>query len=384
MNTTPVPIQPLWRVRKLVRFIRIYGPSRAIIKAAGRVRSPIPLFHGRSARSTGVAFVGCGQFAFSTLAYFLRKHACFVACYDIDEQARTGMAKAWRVRRCCGAFSDILDASDVELAYVASNHASHSSYAASLLKAGKDVYVEKPIATSRTQLQSLADAIVESKRRIFAGYNRPFSKAISRLRGYLPHPKGPMTLACFVSAHVLDSDHWYRNPAEGTRICGNVGHWLDLGVHLLCWRHLPDALVINIAYGDPAVPDDNIAISLTSDFGDLISIVVTSRCEPFDGIGEMINVQWDDTIAVIDDFRRLKVWRGATTHTYRFWPKDVGHRAAIQQPFRGPARTWDEVTDSTLLMLAIADMVRSGKTSSNFSFAEERRALHTAWGASTG
>jgi hypothetical protein len=60
-----------------------------------------------------------------------------------------------------------------------------------------------------------------------------------------------------------------------------------------------------------------------------------------------------------------------------YWPKDVGHGAAIVQPFGSPQRAWSEVELSTLLMLHITDMVRGGEKSAQFSFRAEAERLET-------
>jgi hypothetical protein len=104
--------------------------------------------------------------------------------------------------------------------------------------------------------------------------------------------------------------------------------------------------------------------------------VLSSRTEPFEGINETINVQHNDTIAKIDDFRHLKIWKGEHLVRRRFWPKDVGHGGAIGQPFGGTMqRDWDEVVQSTQLMLHITEMVRSGARTSVFSFRESAAQL---------
>jgi len=155
-----------------------------------------------------------------------------------------------------------------------------------------------------------------------------------------------------------------------------VGHWLDLFVHILSWEVLPDRWRIQLAYSDFKARDDDISIALTSEEGDLINIVLTARCEPFEGINESINLQHGTTICKIDDFRRMTIWQDEKLINKRYWPKDVGHRDAILQPFEnGLQRDIEEVFNSTLLMLHLTDMVKSGKTQSSFSFKETRKHL---------
>jgi len=282
-----------------------------------------------------------------------------------------------RVPNECETAQELLGIPELEVIYIASNHASHADYAARVLRAGIAAYVEKPVAVEFGQLVTLLAALNHANGRIFAGYNRPFSAAIRLLRRQLRVvPDQGISLQCFVSGHMIGPDHWYRRPEEGTRVCGNIGHWLDLFVHVLAWRRLPDVLEISIAWADEQERDDNVSITITTDLHDLFTVTLTSRCEPFEGINETIDFQHGDTICKIDDFRSMTIWQGARRMRRRFWPKDAGHRLAIAQPFsHEPTRDWDEVVLSTLLMLHIADMVRGGSRYSTYSFTEGRARL---------
>jgi predicted dehydrogenase len=265
----------------------------------------------------------------------------------------------------------------VEVVYVASNHATHAEYSALALEHGKAVYVEKPVAVSSAQFGLLASAVQRHPQAIYAGYNRPFSPAIRELKQLCPAVPSPLTFSCLVSGHRIPPDHWYRDPAEGTRVCGNIGHWLDLLVHVLCWGDLPDEWDITVVWSDPAARDDDLAITLTSARGDLANIVLTARTEPFEGINESIAIQWGNCIAKIDNFQTMTVWLEQNKIHRRYWPKDAGHKQAILQPWSRHYRQWSEVEMSSLLMLKIAGMVRSSIRTSRFSFAEMRSSLRT-------
>lgn len=367
------------RLRKLFRFARIYGIRRALFKAAGRLR--MPRLHWivwrSSAGKPDIGIIGCGQFAFATIGYVLltRRGRCIRQCFDIDSGAAHSFASGLAVKRVALDATSLITDPDLRVVYVASNHSSHADYALAALAAGKIVYIEKPIAVSREQLARLMAVTMDDQSSIFAGYNRPFSQAILRLRRECNECHGPITLNCFVTGHRIPADHWYRDVGEGTRICGNVGHWLDLAVHLLCWGQLPDRWHISVTWSDPDARDDDLAIALTSDRGDLVNIVLASRSEPFEGINETINLQWGDVIAKIDDFRAMAVWKGSGLKRYRFWPKDVGHVVSVMQPFGEHRRAWCEVELSTMLMLRIADMVSGNQRQADISFSRERNAI---------
>lgn len=367
--------------RKLLRFIGIYGPGRTLFKAAGRLRLRLPHWGSRG-RTKDIGIVGCGQFAFATIGYFLTRRfgRRVLGCFDIDAQAATSLARGLDVPHVCKDVQALLGLNGLRTVYIASNHASHADYAELALGMGLDVYVEKPVAVDLVQLARLERARRISKGRLFAGYNRPFSGALRDMRRHVRiDPAAGMSLQCFVAGHVLEADHWYRRPEEGTRICGNVGHWLDLFVHLMSWRGMPDRLEITLTWACDDERDDNLSISIASDRLDLFSIMLTARAEPFEGINESIQFQHADTTCKIDDFRQMTFWQGPKRMTRRYWPKDPGHMHAINQPFAaGPGRAWQEVVDSTLLMLHVTKMIRMATHVSSFSFDDARLTLNHA------
>lgn len=361
--------------RKLLRFSATYGPRRAWAKALGRLRGGYWPASSRRGRGPGVGLIGCGQFSFSTIVYFLRAKARIVVCFDTDASAAVSLARLYGVENVASSADELFTCPAIEVVYIASNHASHAEYAVTALRAGKRVYVEKPIAVSHAQLTALCTTYRTCGKSVFAGYNRPFSGAVRDIHSRLSSPEGPLTLGCFVSGHRLPVNHWYRRPEEGTRVCGNVGHWLDLALHILSWRDIPDRWKISLAWSDGRSRDDDLAVTLVSEAGDLVNIVMTARSEPFEGINETINLQWCNVIAKIDDFRFMTLWESDRRYRYRYWPKDVGHRRAVLQPFDDICRNWREVELSSLLMLRIAYMVVNAQQQADFSFANEWAAL---------
>ncbi|MDC0434623.1 Gfo/Idh/MocA family oxidoreductase [bacterium] len=350
---------------KLFRYTRMYGLGRTAFKVFGRLRHPVCLVW-RKYPDPDIAVIGCGQFGLSTLGYFLTKRfgRRLRWVYDPDETAADSMriiaGGLFLAKDPAVAIADPA----TKYVFIASNHASHTEYAVEALHAGKYVYVEKPVSVSIKQLAKLCAAAELAPNRLAAGYNRPFSAAIRDLQALIGPPLGGLSLSCFVSGHVLDSEHWYRNPKEGTRICGNAGHWIDLFIHLLHWRgKCPKLLRIQLLSADPAEADDNFSLTIGTEQSDVFTLMLTARSEPFEGINETINVQWTSVIAKIDDFRRMTAWRGHRRHKYRYWPKDVGHKSGVMQFFSGNrARQWSEVVISSLVMLRVTDMVRNGET----------------------
>lgn len=353
-------------LQKSSRYFQLYGFSRTLIKVAGRTRKLyLRYWFVKLLFNSGkkVSLIGCGQFGFSTISYFLLKKVgnCFLECYDIQPENQRSTAKFWGYQEQSD-INKLISNRQCKIIFIASNHASHTAYAVEALHQKKLVYVEKPISVTYDQFRELMAAQKAYPGNLFVGYNRPFSAAIQKLNNFIRDNKLPVTLNCFIIGHFIQKDHWYRHPQEGTRICGNVGHWIDLVVNILYTRGVfPQTFSVDVSYSHPAELDDNISITITTDFHDLINIVMTSRAEPFEGISEAIQLQSGGVIAKIDDFRRMDIWNDNKKKSYRFNPKDVGHEKAIYQPFDSEKRNFEEVMISTVIMLEIADMVREGE-----------------------
>ena len=356
-------------IRKVWRFWRIYGLNRTYVKVFGRLRRvpwiKLPVAWKLSRRN--VAIIGAGQFSFANTGLVLKKNlgSVTVGVYDINHYNSRSYA-AYYNTEVYDDYIELLEDPRVEIVYVASNHASHTFYAVEALRLNKKVYVEKPISVSFDQLNRLLKA--KGNKELFVGYNRPFSPAIRELRDILDVTKRkPLTLSCFITGHKLEADHWYRNPEEGTRVCGNIGHWLDLTINFLNRVGLPNCLDVTIRYSNVNERDENLSIVLTSEMNDLISIVLSAREEPFEGINESINIQYSHVIAKIDDFRRMTIWNENRIVKRRYFRKDVGTENALMQPFSKQAgRDFSEIEISTKLMLEITESIK--KDIKDFTF----------------
>ena len=283
---------------KVLRFVRIYGVFRTLSKVVGRLRPRLKFwailkFPFYSTNGKKVGLVGCGHHAFSSIAYYLTTstNCKIVFAMDTDKEASSSLSYAYNSIDM-GSFFNIekIGNTNPDIVYISSNHASHTQYAIEFLERGCDVFIEKPISINNEQLKALSNTIKNTNQNIYVGYNRPHSPSVKIIKENYIDDGSPFTLSCFISGHLIPEDHWYRNPSEGTRIVSNLGHWLDLSVHILLWpSEVTKYIDVAISYSDIRTPSDNIAVSMISSNNDLINITFTSRGEPFEGVSEMIN-----------------------------------------------------------------------------------------------
>ncbi len=356
--------------KRLRQSARDYGWQRALAKAGGRLGLPLNRLstHPISGFPKTVSVVGCGQAAYATLCFFIQKGRgrVFLDCYDpVGSQAQK-LQRAYGFQQVASAPDALLRNPALKTLFIASNHASHSAYAIAGLACNLTVFCEKPLATTFEQL-ALLDKAVSGKKALFhAGFNRPFSAAIRQVADRLRGSGQPLSMHCVVHGHLLAEDHWYRHPEEGTRICGNMGHWIDLAVYLMQVRgKIPGNWRLTLRGATDRLPvDDNVILVLTTDLGDLVSISLNARHEPFGGIEEIISLQCGDYKATIDDFRSIRHSTPNGQHTITFPRKDVGHEALVASVFNKSAvcRSWEELHLSTWLTLHVAELARTGAT----------------------
>ena len=370
-------------LKKVYRYTKALGISRTFVKICGRLRTAkyigFFLFPNFSKKHNDVAIIGCGQFAFSTIGYFLKKYSKHNIryCYDTNSEAAKSFSEFYRCQNV-SSIDTILKDKNIKFVYVASNHYTHTQYATEALKNGKYVHIEKPISVSPEQFEKLLKEIKPNIEKTAIGYNRPFSEAIKAIDLRIKDNQLPLSISSTICGHKIPPSHWYRNREEGTRICGNIGHWIDMSVHLMNTRGAyPNIFDISILQADESEIDDNLAISISTDKNDIISIFLTSREEPLEGINEEIVLQSGNITAKIDDFRSIEIWNGTNYWKKKFFPKDVGHKKCILQLTNGFSRDFNEVVVSTIIMLKIMHMAKNRIKSSKLFLKDEMQKYET-------
>lgn len=127
---------------------------------------------------------------------------------------------------------------------VATRHDSHARLTARSLEAGKNVFVEKPLAIDRDGLAAVRNAY-ESRAaphaRLMVGFNRRFAPMIVKMASLLRANAAPRSFVMTMNAGIIPPDHWTQDPAiGGGRIIGEACHFIDL------MRFLADAPIASV------------------------------------------------------------------------------------------------------------------------------------------
>jgi predicted dehydrogenase/threonine dehydrogenase-like Zn-dependent dehydrogenase len=284
----------------------------------------------RRRSSANVGFIGAGSFAGGTLIPILKSLpgvTLTTVCTASGLTARD-MAVRHGFMASAGDPETILRDEATNVVFIATRHDSHASLAAQALRSGKAVFVEKPLALTREQLDDvLAAAILND--RLVVGFNRRFSPHTMRVRGALAGA-GALVINIRVNAGPIPTNSWIHDPsAGGGRLLGEVCHFIDLA-QAIAGSRIRRVFTSSIGLPDPASSlRDNVCVHLELRDGSVASIAYTSKGDVALG-KERVEVFGGGVSAVIDDFRTTTVLRNGRADKLQT-KQDKGHTEEVSR-----------------------------------------------------
>jgi len=228
----------------------------------------------------------------------------------------------------------ILTDPEIDAVVIATRHDSHGSLTVRALDAGKHVFVEKPLALTRHELDEIAVAYDSARARgrppiLMVGFNRrfsPFTVEALRLRRAVSEP---ISVIATVNAGAIPLSHWTQDRAVGGgRLLGEACHFVDLARHLV---GAPVAGVLSVALGCKSrgvLADDRATIVIKFDDGSVATVhYLANGHSSFPK--ERIEIFCAGRILQIDNFRRLRGWGWRGFRGLRRWRQDKGQDACV-------------------------------------------------------
>jgi predicted dehydrogenase/threonine dehydrogenase-like Zn-dependent dehydrogenase len=215
---------------------------------------------------------------------------------------------------------------EVELVLVGTRHDTHSEIAAAALRAGKAVFVEKPLGLARQEIDDVW-AAGQGNERLAIGFNRPFAPLARRLRDETERASGPLHVVYRVNA-PLTTDHWLNDPVQGGgRLLGEACHMFDF-VNWLCGT--PRRVLAAALPSPERVPSvESASVTIAYDGGS-VGTVIYSGVGPGDMPKERIEVLRGGSGWVLDDFRSLTSYGPAGGDSESATSVDKGHKELLR------------------------------------------------------
>jgi predicted dehydrogenase len=132
---------------------------------------------------TKVGVIGCGYWGPNLIRNLVENRRCLgvVAC-DLDRARLDRISQRYPVAGTTTDFQDILDDESIEAVVIATPLSTHFPLAERALKAGKNIFVEKPFARTTEQAQILITMAGERNLVVTVGHTFEFSPPVVKIR----------------------------------------------------------------------------------------------------------------------------------------------------------------------------------------------------------
>lgn len=323
------------------------------------------------ANSITVGLLGAGGFASSTLIPAMKSSpdTCLITVCAATGSHAKHAATRFKFRNCTTNDEQVIVDPDINTVVIATRHHLHANQVLSALRAGKNVFCEKPLCLSKDELHKIVCAYLEipsGQRPVFTvGFNRRFAPMVTHMKTFLAPVSEPLALNYRINAGYLPPDHWVNDREQGGgRLLGEVCHFIDL-LMFLADSHIVEVEARSLAAG-ARYSGDNTTVSLRFASGSEATISYLANGDRSFS-KERIEVFGGGRTAILDDFRRLDLVRNGRTQTLRSrLRQDKGHRAewaAFVDSIRlgqNPPISFEDLVCSTLATLTAEESRRVG------------------------
>jgi predicted dehydrogenase/threonine dehydrogenase-like Zn-dependent dehydrogenase len=346
-------------------------PAVAILleyESAGAPAARVPLVTATSPTARDevrVGVIGAGQFAKGVLLPALMSQArvqLHAVCTASGITSKHVGSK-YKAKYCTSDAAEIIADAAVDAVVIATRHDQHARLAAAAIRAGKAVFVEKPLALDEASLADVLEASRESgNARIMVGFNRRFAPLAVRCREFFKGITDPLFISYRVNAGAVAGDSWVNDAVEGGgRILGEVCHFIDM----ICFLGgaLPSRIFAEGVGGDSKRQNVTVTVRLAN--GSVGAIHYLASGDP--GVPkEFVEVFGGGRTAQLDNYRRLSMFQNNRLRRERLFNQAKGHTeemAVFVEALRtgGPfPMTLDELASVTRATFLVAESLDHG------------------------
>lgn len=325
------------------------------------VSTRITLNPAKGETQISVGFIGAGSYAQGSLLPNIPKKDARISKKGILTNTGTTskrVAERFGFEFCTSDERELIENASINTLFVATRHDSHAEYVLKGLKAGKHIFVEKPICITENELSEIVSAY-KGDTQIMVGFNRRFSPLSEILKRKLS--SGPMTMIYRVNAGKIPKDTWIQDmELGGGRIIGEACHFIDY----MTWMNgsLP-LRVYATALPDAEHNNDTVTIHVTFANGST-GVVAYYANGPKSLPKEYIEVYSSGAAGILDNFKSLRVF-GKSKFKKKLFNQDKGQKQMIEKYLDSiasgkPLITFDEIVSVTKATLAVLKSFQTG------------------------
>ncbi|HIE30255.1 TPA: Gfo/Idh/MocA family oxidoreductase, partial [Candidatus Poribacteria bacterium] len=201
---------------------------------------------------------------------------------------------------------EIINDENVNTVAILTRHDQHADLVVQALKAGKNVFVEKPLAVDSNQLSVISEQLLNTDNGILTvGFNRRFAPLAQELSAFYADRVEPLYVHYRINAGYLPLKHWIHDPEiGGGRIVGEGCHFIDFVTFLV--GESPIAVSAYALPDNGKYREDNVSMTFTFPDG---SIGVVDYLANGDKSvpKERVEVFGGGKVATLNDYRSLEM-----------------------------------------------------------------------------
>lgn len=292
---------------------------------------PVPTPSHHVAVATGarlrIGLIGAGAYASGMLVPRLIEHPGLALTHVVSRGGQTAfeLAKRFRIPNVATDTAALLADPNVDAVVIATRHDSHASLVKAALRAGKHVFVEKPLATSVDDVGEIASVHAEAQRVLMVGFNRDFAPATEWLLRQLGDWRAPRQIFIRCNAGALPMASWVHE--KGGRWVGEGCHFVALAARLANSPFVSGQAVTSRT-GAANSGRENVTALFGFENGSSATILYTAlgdRAFP----KERVEVFAGGSAGVIDDFRSALFVENGRERRHRQWAQDKGQATLV-------------------------------------------------------
>lgn len=293
-------------------------------------RTSISISNAMPVQKINIGFIGAGSYAQGSLLPNLPSvnQAGRISVMTNSGTTSKRVAEKFHFANCTSNEMDILGNRDINTLFIATRHDTHAHYVIEGLKAGKNVYVEKPLCLTLDELIEIEGLCKEKDCGVMIGFNRRFSPFARLLKKELG--SGKMSMLYRINAGYIPANTWGQDmKIGGGRIIGEVCHFIDL-MTFMCGS-LPRKVSAS------ALPDAkglNDTVNIIVDFENGSTGVVAYYANGSKALAkEYFEVYSAGTTGIIHDFKKCEIY-GKKVRRETLSSQDKGQKEMMDSFFQ--------------------------------------------------
>ena len=212
----------------------------------------------------GIGIIGAGNFTAMTMLPALQSaNGPLYAIASASGLTGTSLAKKYKIGKSTTDYKSILSDPAIDLVMITTRHNEHAHMVVESLQAGKHVFVEKPLALNKQEMNAILK-VYDGSKTLTVGFNRRFSPHMQKVKQIVGDAQ--MNVIATMNAGSIPPNVWVHDlKTGGGRIIGEACHYMDL-ITFLTGSKIK-AVCMNAMGVNPQANTDNASILLQYENG---------------------------------------------------------------------------------------------------------------------